>query len=316
MRDASTAPADANESTEATDPADPIDSSEPADPIEPADPNDPTEPIESTEPSLAIDSTEPREASDHRESMRHTLAMTTWLDRDRLRADCGTCVALCCVAPSFTVSADFAIDKPAGVVCPNLAADDRCTIHERLRESGFPGCAAYDCFGAGQRVATGARTPELFAAFAAMRRRHELLWYLAEAAELADGALHGDALAAADALERDAIAVDDVGRLLDRAAELARGGPPASDRAGADLIGRDLRHIDLRAADLRGAYLIRADLRGVDLALADIRSADLRGADLRGARLEHVLYLTRSQLGAADCDQATTVPHWLRRYER
>jgi uncharacterized protein YjbI with pentapeptide repeats len=145
-----------------------------------------------------------------------------------------------------------------------------------------------------------------------MRRRHELLWYLAEAAELAAGALYGEALATADALERDAIAAEDVGRLLDRAVELARGGPPATDRAGADLIGRDLRRVDLRRADLRGAYLIRADLRGVDLALADVRGADLRGADLRGARLEHVLYLTRSQLGAATADQTTTVPHWLR----
>jgi uncharacterized protein YjbI with pentapeptide repeats len=152
----------------------------------------------------------------------------------------------------------------------------------------------------------------MFEAFAAMRRRHELLWYLAEAAELAAGALCDEAVAAADAVERDAIAAEDVGRLLDQAAQLARGGPPASDRAGADLIGRDLRRVDLRRADLRGAYLIRADLRGVDLALADVRGADLRGANLLGARLEHVLYLTRSQLGAAAVDETTPVPRWLR----
>ncbi len=39
--------------------------------------------------------------------------------RHDLRADCGRCAGLCCVAPAFTASADFAIDKPAGQPCPN-----------------------------------------------------------------------------------------------------------------------------------------------------------------------------------------------------
>jgi hypothetical protein len=69
-----------------------------------------------------------------------------------LRADCARCAGLCCVAPAFVASTDFALDKEAGQPCPNLAPDFRCTIHDRLRQAGFPGCAAYDCFGAGQRV--------------------------------------------------------------------------------------------------------------------------------------------------------------------
>ena len=73
--------------------------------------------------------------------------------RARLRADCGRCFGLCCVAPAFSASADFAIDKGAGQACPHLRRDFRCSIHDRLRPEGFPGCAVYDCFGAGQQVA-------------------------------------------------------------------------------------------------------------------------------------------------------------------
>lgn len=69
-----------------------------------------------------------------------------------LRADCGQCFGLCCVALPFARSADFAIDKGAGEPCPNLESDFRCGIHTRLRRTGFTGCTVYDCFGAGQRV--------------------------------------------------------------------------------------------------------------------------------------------------------------------
>jgi len=75
-------------------------------------------------------------------------------ERERLdlRADCERCFALCCVAPAFSVSADFAINKPAGQACPHLQPDFRCGIHTGLREQGFRGCTVYDCFGAGQKV--------------------------------------------------------------------------------------------------------------------------------------------------------------------
>jgi hypothetical protein len=46
------------------------------------------------------------------------------------------------VAPAFTRSSEFAIDKPAGMPCPNLADDHGCSIHDRLPEAGFSGCAA------------------------------------------------------------------------------------------------------------------------------------------------------------------------------
>src|SRR5665648_75731 len=112
-----------------------------------------------------------------------------------LRADCESCFALCCVAPAFSASADFAINKPAGQACPNLQADFRCDIHTCLRQQGFRGCTVYDCFGAGQRVSqvtfggqAWRRAPrtaqQMFEVFPIMRERHELSWYLPEALTL------------------------------------------------------------------------------------------------------------------------------------
>lgn len=255
-----------------------------------------------------------------------------------LRADCQRCVALCCVAPAFTASSDFALDKPAGRPCPHLRNDFRCGVHERLRPVGFPGCAAYDCFGAGQRARAlfpgrdWRRTPEvapaMFQAFAVLRDLHELLWHLHAALRLAPDDLRGDvaeALARTDALaagDADALAAldvaahrDDVSALLRRVSRRVRSaaGRPGPSHRGADLIGRDLRGHDLRAADLRGALLLAADLRGVDLALADLTGADLRGADLRGADLSASLFVTQPQLDAARGDHRTRLPDGLGR---
>jgi len=257
---------------------------------------------------------------------------------DRLRADCARCFALCCVAPAFAASTDFAIDKPAGVPCPNLLPDFRCGIHDGLRGRGFSGCAVYDCFGAGQQVAQvtfGGRdwrrapetAPRMFAVFAVMRQLHELLWYLTEALALpAARPVHAELRAALDTTEGltngtpDALlALDVAGHrhavnvLLRRASDLARAGQRRLDRGGADLAGADLRRADLRGASLRGACLIRADLRGADLGLADLTGADLRGADLADADLSGALFVTQSQLDAAHGDAATRLPGSRRR---
>lgn len=112
-----------------------------------------------------------------------------------LRADCGDCFALCCVAPAFAKSVDFAVDKPAGTPCRNLLDDFRCGIHTSLRSTGFRGCTVYDCYGAGQKVSQqtfGGRdwrsAPEsasaMFGSLTVMRALHELLYYLAEALTL------------------------------------------------------------------------------------------------------------------------------------
>ncbi|TYP89066.1 pentapeptide repeat-containing protein [Blastococcus xanthinilyticus] len=261
-------------------------------------------------------------------------------DRSHLRADCSRCAGLCCVAPAFAASADFAIDKPAGTPCRHLADDFRCGIHDRLRDEGFPGCTVFDCFGAGQRITQqtfGGRswreTPELaraqFAVLPVMRQLHEMLWYLTEARALpAAGALAGEAARLRDDVEALTRGTADeltgldvgalraaVGELLGRVSDRVRG--RGRDRRGADLMGRDLRRTDLRDAGLRGAYLIGADLRGVDLGAADLLGADLRAADVRGADLGRCLFLTQPQVSAARGDAATRIPaavhrpaHW------
>jgi hypothetical protein len=260
--------------------------------------------------------------------------------RAHLRADCANCAALCCVGPAFAASADFAIDKPAGTPCPNLRPDDRCGIHDRLRDRGFPGCAVFDCFGAGQHVTQGTfggrswrETPELaasmFAVLPVMRQLHEILWYLTEAGGLPAAApLHGEVRAARERTERIAAGTaeelapldvgsyrGEVGELLQQVSELVRAGVPkrARDRRGADLMGKDLRRASLRGASLRGAYLIGADLRGADLRLTDLLGADLRAADVRGADLRECLFLTQPQMEAATGDRATQIPAHLSR---
>ncbi|WP_231619033.1 pentapeptide repeat-containing protein [Nonomuraea sp. SBT364] len=263
-----------------------------------------------------------------------------------LRGDCASCFGLCCVALPFSASADFAADKPAGQPCGNLRADFGCGIHERLRESGYPGCVVYDCFGAGQQVSQVTyrgldwrREPgsarEMFAVFPVMRQLHELLAYLTEAIELpAARPIRADLRRALDATERltllDPAALLDldvavrraeVNVLLLRASELARkGAGRRKEHRGADLIGANLKGADLRGANLRGAYLIGAALKGADLRSADLIGADLRGADLAGAALTGALFVTQSQLNAATGDAATRLPaalsrpaHWTAR---
>lgn len=261
-------------------------------------------------------------------------------DATELTADCSRCAALCCVALPFSRSADFAFDKAAGAPCRHLDERFRCGVHDSLRARGLPGCAVYDCHGAGQKVTQqvfAGRTwrddretaRAMFAVFHVVRRLHELLRRLADAlalpvaaplrAELRaayddiDGRTRGDADAIArvdpDA-ERERVAV-----LLRRVSEAVRATAPGprADHRGAALVGARLARADLRAADLRGALLVGATLRGADLRLADVLGADTRGADVRGADLSTSLFLAQEQLDAARGDAATRVPAHLRR---
>jgi hypothetical protein len=258
------------------------------------------------------------------------------VERDRLRADCGRCFALCCVALPFARSADFAIDKAAGQPCPNLVEDYRCGIHDSLRPKGFRGCTVYDCLGAGQQVAQvtfGGRHPgetrQLHAVFGVMRQLHELLWYLTEAVQLQPGDDDIEAILReterltrlpADELESYDVAThrQHAAQLLRRTSELARSGvPERKDHSEADLMGADLAKANLRGASLRGALLVGADLRGADLRLADLIGADLRDADLRDADLTGAIFVTQPQLAAATGNSRTSIPaalvrppHW------
>lgn len=264
--------------------------------------------------------------------------------RRNLLADCENCFGLCCVALPFTASADFAVDKDAGVACAHLGADFRCDIHAHLRERGFPGCTAFDCFGAGQKVSQttfGGRdwreapdtASRMFRVFPVMRQLHELLWYLTEAVTLPQArSIHPELRRALNEIENlshasaEILAGLDVGALREsvnplllRTSELVRAEVPGrrKDHRGADLMGARLRGANLRGANLRGTYLIAADLRGADLRAADLIGADLRDADLRGADLTGCVFLTQAQVNAAKGDPATRLPaalirpaHW------
>jgi hypothetical protein len=260
-----------------------------------------------------------------------------------LAADCSQCFGLCCVVPSFAASADFAIDKPAATPCPNLADDFGCGIHARLRERGFPGCTAYDCFGAGQHVsqvmfagvdwrAAPQTAAGMYAVFPVVRELHELRWHLREAARRAGDPALETAVVSLSARVRDSadgrpdqVATIDLGPLWAEAGRLLEAVSLAvrtprglgADLSRRDLLGADLRERDLRGASLRGALLVGADLRGCQLDRADLLGADLRGARLEGADLSTVLFLSRPQVGSARGDVRTSLPpdlsrpaHW------
>ncbi len=232
------------------------------------------------------------------------------------------------MAPAFSASSDFAIGKPAQTPCLHLSTSFRCGIHDRLRPSGFAGCAVYDCFGAGQQVCQVTfpgqdwRTePDMLRVFPIMRDLHELLWYLDAARQLSSGQLRQDLKHRQTQIEQltagppDDLLGAGVAGLRAGAAALLRqvsaqvraGHPPAPDYAGAVLIGADLRGKDLRRADLRNAQLIGADLRGADLRQADLIGADLRGTRLGGANLVGTLFVTQAQLESARGDRHTQV---------
>lgn len=240
-----------------------------------------------------------------------------------LAADCSRCAALCCVLAPFRAGTGFGADKPSGTPCLNLTPADRCAIHDRLRESGWPGCVAFDCFGAGQQITqvtyagrswrdADIDRGEMAAVFSVMRMLHEALFHLQEA-ERRDGA-------------------PEVGRRLSEVAALV-------DLGSDDLLALDVEHVMgevldvLRAASRRvreahaangspgadhhRAMLIAADLRGVDLGYADLLGADVRDADVRGADLGRVLYLSQAQVNGMRGDAATVLPdrltapdHW------
>jgi len=111
-----------------------------------------------------------------------------------LQADYSRCAALCCVVLPFDKSVAFGFSKAADEPCRHLAADLRCTIHDRLAQ-GFAGCIAFDCHGAGQRVTqqvfggvtwrdNRALMSRMEAAFRAMRKLHEAGLLLEEAGKL------------------------------------------------------------------------------------------------------------------------------------
>jgi uncharacterized protein YjbI with pentapeptide repeats len=244
--------------------------------------------------------------------------------------DCSRCVGLCCVLLAFARSTDFAMDKAAGVACPNLDTAHRCSIHDSLADRGFRGCQSYSCFGAGPRVtqafegrqADPDAAGQMAASFHVVRSLHELLWYLRACLAEQVGAdltrsltgLLGETEEMASCSPDDLLHADVAGHrdrvnaALLRASEHLRGPHLGRDLRGADLIGARLAGASLRRASLRGALLMGADLRGADLRQSDLTGADLRDADLSGADLRGALFLTPAQLHPTRGSAQTRLP--------
>ncbi|TJY43095.1 pentapeptide repeat-containing protein [Cohnella pontilimi] len=267
----------------------------------------------------------------------------------KFAADCDKCFGLCCVALPFAKSADFAFDKDGGTPCRNLRADNRCGIHQNLRNSGFRGCTVYECFGAGQKVSqvtyngehwreNPSIAKEMFDVLPIMQQLHEMLCFLEEALRLKEAQpIHKELQQAAAETERlTNLSPKDlldlhvpahrawVNELLLKTSERVRANvkkdhdKQSKAMRGKDLIGAKLRGADLRGANLRGVFLIAADLRDADLRMADLIGADLRDADLRGADLRGSIFLTQAQINSANGNIHTQLPpsvsfpkHWL-----
>jgi uncharacterized protein YjbI with pentapeptide repeats len=264
---------------------------------------------------------------------------------NHLRADCENCFGLCCVALPYAKSADFAVDKDSGTPCHNLQSNYLCGIHNDLRNKGFRGCSAYECFGAGQKVSQSTyngkdwRTnkdiaQEMFDVYPMMQQLHEMLWYLNEALTI-DAAkpiyneLHYCLVEIEELTGKSPefiLSIDmnehraKVNKLLIRTSELVRAQVTKKDkdtRRGMDYLGAKLKGADLRGANLRGALLIAADLRNADLRWCDFIGADFRDTDISGANLTGSIFLTQAQVNAAIGNKNTKLPatlvkpaHW------
>lgn len=270
------------------------------------------------------------------------------LDENRLnhlRADCENCFGLCCVALPYAKSADFAFNKDSGTPCRNLQPNYLCGIHKDLRNKGFRGCSAYECFGAGQKVSqvtykgkdwrtNKAVSQEMFDVYPIVQQLHEMLWYLNEAItfEVAKPILKELQVSINETEELTKQSPDDiltinvtehrakVNQLLIRTSELVRGkvtNKQKNTRRGMDYLGAKLRGANLKGGNLRGALLIAADLRNADLRWSDVIGADFRDADISGANLTGSIFLTQAQVNAAKGNKHTKLPsalvmpaHW------
>lgn len=260
-----------------------------------------------------------------------------------LKIDCKNCFGFCCVALYFSASEGFPNDKVAGNPCVNLKLDFSCNVHKDLRQKGLKGCTAYDCFGAGQKVAQITykgqdwhQIPELskqmFDVFLVMRQLHEMLWYLTDALTFIQsssirGKLNLMIKETGELTNLDAQLIREVdieshrikvNSLLKEANELVKKEVFSDKKTNFknkkklikryDFIGSNLTNTNLKGANLAGALLIATDLRNTDLKGTNLIGADLRDADIRGANLSDSMFLTQSQINTANGNSNTKIP--------
>ncbi|URZ08964.1 pentapeptide repeat-containing protein [Clostridium felsineum] len=258
-----------------------------------------------------------------------------------LKVCCEKCFGLCCTALYFSKSDGFPENKEAGNPCINLQKDFKCSVHKKLRDKGLKGCIAYDCLGAGQKVAQVTfkgvnwrsdkeNSNKMFDAFILMRQLHEMLWYLTEAFLLNKDIKDEIELLIKETDKLTLLEVDDfleldvdshrdkVNKILKNTSEFIRTKAGTSKKKKKiDYFGANLKNAKLRGVDFRGACLIAANLRGADLSYADFIAADMRDADISGANLGKSIFLTQAQINTTKGDSNTKLPsritrpsHW------
>lgn len=258
-----------------------------------------------------------------------------------LKSDCNNCFGLCCVALPYTKSADFPFNKEVGEPCRHLCSDNRCNIHDQLREKGFRGCVSYECFGAGQHVSksiydggdwrnNSERAMEMFSVFPLVQQLHEILWYLSQALNLKETqSLHSslqniyeETLKLTRKTPKEILKLDIVAHrckvndLLQKTSEMFREDvikkrKKKRIKKGLDYLGANLQGADLRGISFRGTLMIGANLSHADLRKADFIGADLRDADLSNANLTGAIFLTQSQINSANGNIHTKIPNFL-----
>ncbi|WP_062106049.1 pentapeptide repeat-containing protein [Bacillus niameyensis] len=265
-----------------------------------------------------------------------------------LKSDCHICFGLCCVALPYAKSADFPFNKDGGTPCRNLCQDNRCNIHDQLREQGFRGCVSYECFGAGQHVSqtiyngedwrnNSESAVEMFAIFPLVQQLHEMLWYLNQALSLKETqsfhsslqSIYEETLQLTDKIPAEILKLDigahrsKVNVLLLKSSEVFREDVNKNKKSkrkknGFDYIGANLKGANLQGSSFRGTLMIAANLSHADLRKADFIGADLRDADLSNANLTGAIFLTQSQINSAKGNIHTKIPnhlekpaHWL-----
>jgi uncharacterized protein YjbI with pentapeptide repeats len=262
---------------------------------------------------------------------------------DYLKSDCTRCFGLCCVALPYGKSSDFPFNKEGGEPCRNLCSDNRCKIHEGLREKGFRGCVSYECFGAGQHVSqtiykgrdwrdNSERAIEMFEVFPLVQQLHEMLWYLDQALNLKETHsfhfslqnLYNETLQLTKRAPEEILEIDitshrsRVNEYLLETSEVYRKDligkkKDKQKKKGLDFVGANLKGANLQGANFRGTLLIAANLSHADLRKADFIGADLRDADLSHANLTDAIFLTQSQISSARGNVHTKIPNFLNR---
>lgn len=269
---------------------------------------------------------------------------------ENLKIDCKNCLGFCCVALYFSASEGFPTDKESGKPCINLKSDFSCSIHKELRKKGLKGCTAYDCFGAGQKVAqvtykgidwrqSDDLAKEMFEVFLVMRQLHEMLWYLTEASILKPANTIKNELdlmimeiyeltnlppKSILSLDIDSLRTK-VNSLLRQASEFVKlrvcqdkklcANHKKKLKSGYDFIGANLTKTNLIGANLAGVLLIAANLKGADLTGANLIGVDMRDTNIMDADLSNSIFLTQSQINAAKGNFNTKLPTALIRPE-